>query len=330
MKCMVASLLPVAPIKSKINSKTLCATFCSPPGVLSVMTASSKAPQRQLSLSKSLKSYRTEQSERLLIPESSVLGEKLIRAIVSRRPETLEKLQTISGMGHKRLVMYGTDILKLVSQHKKRRTTKAVKPRGIPKKAAQSKVKKTAVKARKPVKVPKRPRPRPRPKPTQPRPYGPRCSDALKSSDALAMQASAQAKGDGKKSSVYILQLEDDRIYVGTSQDVERRVLQHVSGKGAAFTRRFKPTGVRLPRLGNVSGDGDAAERDETLRYMYLKGIDMVRGWKYTQVEMSSADALEAESNIRELFNLCRRCGGKGHFVGQCRCTMNRLGTYVL
>ena len=144
------------------------------------------------------------------------------------------------------------------------------------------------------------------------------------------MQASAQAKENGKKSSVYILQLEDDRIYVGTSQDVERRVLQHVSGKGAAFTRKFKPTGVRLPRLGNVRGDGDAAERDETLRYMYLKGIDMVRGWKYTQVEMSSADALEAESNIRELFNLCRRCGGKGHFVGQCRCTMNRLGTYVL
>ena len=65
---------------------------------------------------------------------------------------------------------------------------------------------------------------------------------------------------------MYILELEQGRVYIGTSGDVEKRVAQHFAGGGAAFTRVFKPTGMRLPRLGNVTGNGDAAERDETLR----------------------------------------------------------------
>jgi predicted GIY-YIG superfamily endonuclease len=132
-----------------------------------------------------------------------------------------------------------------------------------------------------------------------------------------------------KDPSVYILELENGRVYVGTSQNVPRRIAQHTSGSGAAFTRFFRPTGKRLPRLGNVSGAGDAAERDETLRYMDLRGILFVRGWKFTQLEMSEQDYKEAESNIRELFNLCRRCGAKGHFISQCKCTRDRFGDLI-
>ena len=38
-----------------------------------------------------------------------------------------------------------------------------------------------------------------------------------------------------------------------------------MTGTGSAFTKAFPPTGNLLPRLGNVRGNGDAAERDETL-----------------------------------------------------------------
>jgi hypothetical protein len=34
----------------------------------------------------------------------------------------------------------------------------------------------------------------------------------------------------------------------------------------------------------------------------------------------------EAEANIRELFDLCRKCGYKGHFMAQCKATYDRWG----
>ena len=125
---------------------------------------------------------------------------------------------------------------------------------------------------------------------------------------------------------MYILELEDDRVYVGSSKNVKRRIAQHQAGTGSAYTRLYKPTGVLLPRLGNVEGDGDAAERDETLRYMSLRGIPMVRGWKFTQVIMPFSDFDEAEANIRELFDLCRRCGRAGHFMTKCTAVVDRWG----
>jgi predicted GIY-YIG superfamily endonuclease len=129
--------------------------------------------------------------------------------------------------------------------------------------------------------------------------------------------------------SVYILELDQGRVYGGSSKDVQRRLQQHVAGSGSAYTRVYRPTGVLLPRLGNVKGDGDAAERDETLRYMMMRGVAYVRGWKFSQVVMSPADFEEAEANIRELFNLCRRCGYQGHFITQCRASYDRWGQDV-
>ena len=131
------------------------------------------------------------------------------------------------------------------------------------------------------------------------------------------------------KASVYVLELEDGRVYVGSSRDVQRRISQHAAGSGSAYTRVYRPTGVQLPRLGNVQGDGDAAERDETLRYMMQRGIPYVRGWKFSRVDMPPEEFDEAEANIREVFDLCRRCGYKGHFCTHCRATFDRLGSAI-
>ena len=126
--------------------------------------------------------------------------------------------------------------------------------------------------------------------------------------------------------SVYILELEHGRVYVGSSGNVDRRINAHMAGLGSAFTRMFKPTGTRLPRLGNMVGNGDGPERDETLRYMVQRGTRLVRGWKYSLVDMPDDDFNDAEANIRELSDLCRRCGHSGHFVADCRMAFDRLG----
>ena len=129
-----------------------------------------------------------------------------------------------------------------------------------------------------------------------------------------------------KASEVYVLELAEGNVYVGKTTNHTRRIGQHQSGCGAAFTRRFPPTGTLLPRLGDVRGSGDAAERDETLRYMFLRGPRNVRGWKYTQVTLSQAQEAEIEGNIRELFDFCRNCGYPGHFRSECRARFDRLG----
>jgi predicted GIY-YIG superfamily endonuclease len=97
---------------------------------------------------------------------------------------------------------------------------------------------------------------------------------------------------------VYILELENGRAYVGRSCDVERSVREHMNGNGIAFLSAFKPTGRLLPRLGNVSGRGEAAIRDETIRYMRLLGIARVRGWKYTRLTMSNEEFKEAIGDV--------------------------------
>lgn len=40
---------------------------------------------------------------------------------------------------------------------------------------------------------------------------------------------------------VYILRCQDNTLYTGSSDDVERRVATHNSGKGAKYTRGRKP-----------------------------------------------------------------------------------------
>lgn len=131
-----------------------------------------------------------------------------------------------------------------------------------------------------------------------------------------------------RASKVYVLQLEGGYVYVGkTSRTVQQRLREHMgtSGRpgffsGAAFTRLHKPTGKILKRLGNLEGDGDGPERDETLRQMHKRGAQKVRGWKYVKPgPLGKEDLEDIEKNIREMLDLCRRCGKKGHFTLQCR-----------
>lgn len=89
--------------------------------------------------------------------------------------------------------------------------------------------------------------------------------------------------------------------------------------RGASFTKAHKPTGRLLKRLGSLEGEGDGPERDETLRWMHKLGPERVRGWKFVRKGKLSTEELgEVQTNIRELFDLCRVCGKKGHFARQC------------
>jgi len=166
-------------------------------------------------------------------------------------------------------------------------------------------------------------------------------SKAKKTSAAAAASPATKAKtkqADEKprkrRSEVYVLQPEGGYVYVGkTSCGIKRRLEQHMGVSsssrfgGAAFTRLHRPTGRLLKRLGNLEGDGDGPERDETLRQMFKRGVQRVRGWRYVRAAPLRQDELEdIETNIRELFDLCRKCGRHGHFAAGCREAKDRHG----
>jgi hypothetical protein len=148
-------------------------------------------------------------------------------------------------------------------------------------------------------------------------------------------------------SRVYVLQLQGGHVYVGkTSRPFHTRLNEHMrrgaegagewasrglfGAKGSSFTRLHAPTGRFLARLGNLEGEGDGPERDETLRQMFKRGCHKVRGWKYVRPGPLTRDELhDIECNIRELFDLCRRCGKQGHFTSSCREKCSRDGVPI-
>jgi hypothetical protein len=99
-------------------------------------------------------------------------------------------------------------------------------------------------------------------------------------------------------SEVYVLELAQNKVYVGVSDDVERSIQEHLEGNGCDFTRMYETTAVLLPRLGNAAGTINEQHHDETIRNMMKYGIVNVRGWKYSSVVMSEDNINEAMADI--------------------------------
>jgi predicted GIY-YIG superfamily endonuclease len=258
-----------------------------------VVCSTSIITQSMTLLLTNLKNYRQLRSISDKIPLYCVFGDTVIRSIVRDRPSSVLQLQSIAGLDPDKCRLYGQDIVQIVNSTKEAKPTPPVVVRHASKGAPWSRRRATV----KPL-------------------------DMHQVNTATKRIPGIPAGKEG----VYILELAEGRVYVGHSTDMKRRIQQHMSGQGAAFTKAFPPTGVMLPRLGCVTGSPEAAERDETLRYMFLRGIHHVRGWKYVQVQMSVKDEDDAEENIRELFDLCRRCGHPGHFVTHCKANFDRRG----
>jgi len=117
------------------------------------------------------------------------------------------------------------------------------------------------------------------------------------------------------ESGVYVLQKPDGRFYVGKSCNIKERMRQHAEGTGAACA---KGSSRRVLPLTQPCDDLEAWERAEVLARMRKHGIGKVRGWMYTTPELSEAQREHAFSQVCEKFDLCRRCGQRGHFAARC------------
>ena len=164
-------------------------------------------------------------------------------------------------------------------------------------------------------------------RPVRPGPYvvggGLRYNDTTATGGGGVLVGAARVTGKARTqcaSGVYVVELKGGRFYVGQSGNISHRMLQHL-GKlpgGSAWCKANTFLG-RVAPMTPPQADFESWERTETLARMHRHGIDAVRGWMYVSVELTQAQREHVFQQVCEKFNLCRACGGQGHFAAACR-----------
>ncbi|KAI9016950.1 hypothetical protein BC832DRAFT_893 [Gaertneriomyces semiglobifer] len=113
---------------------------------------------------------------------------------------------------------------------------------------------------------------------------------------------------------LYILELECFKFYIGRSADPDERIGAHFAGRGLEWTRIFKPNRVRVRRPLIDLHDED----NTTLDYIAQYGIENVRGGSWCQRVLMPAQIDAIQRQVRHLQNLCLNCGLKGHQANVC------------
>lgn len=119
---------------------------------------------------------------------------------------------------------------------------------------------------------------------------------------------------------IYILKLQNDKWYIGKSDNPEKRFLQHKNGSGSAWTSKHKSLEL-FKVIENVS---PFDEDKFTKEYMSLYGIDNVRGGSYTQIILPEEQKKLIQREIWSMKNLCNNCGSSEHWVRNCH-TINNI-----
>jgi hypothetical protein len=114
---------------------------------------------------------------------------------------------------------------------------------------------------------------------------------------------------------LYILKCNNNKYYIGTTElGTKKRLAQHTSGRGAAWTKKYKPL-----RIEKEIKNCDKYDEDKwTKIYMDKYGIQNVRGGSYSQIELDDETITLLEREVNHANKKCLFCGEAGHFINQC------------
>ena len=117
---------------------------------------------------------------------------------------------------------------------------------------------------------------------------------------------------------VYVLELQGGKYYVGQTENLDKRLDQHAEACGSVWTKKYPP--INAFDRPHISYQECFWELSETLEAMEEFGIDNVRGSMFTQCRALTEDEkIHAAQLYCEMHEYCRKCGGEGHTVGRCR-----------
>lgn len=113
---------------------------------------------------------------------------------------------------------------------------------------------------------------------------------------------------------IYILNCEENKYYIGKTDNLSKRLQEHFKGDGSSWTSKYKPLGVVEVKKSFNKYDEDKY----VLNYMEKYGIKNVRGGSYSTIDLTNKQKKYLERQIASANNLCYRCGRKGHFIKKC------------
>lgn len=110
---------------------------------------------------------------------------------------------------------------------------------------------------------------------------------------------------------IFILSLENNKIFIDKSSDPHKKISKYFSGKGPEWIQKYKAIGIITIFDENKDNDIDKIVR----KYMYDFGIDNVRGGSYQDIII---DKIIIKKEIFSENNCCCRCGYKNHLEDNC------------
>jgi len=114
---------------------------------------------------------------------------------------------------------------------------------------------------------------------------------------------------------IYILKLENNKYYIGKTDNPEIRLNSHFNLNGSEWTKKYKPIEIIqiIPNCDNYDED------KYTKIYMDKFGIDNVRGGSYVKLELDTNTIKFLEKESIGTNDKCFNCGIKGHFAKDCK-----------
>jgi len=119
---------------------------------------------------------------------------------------------------------------------------------------------------------------------------------------------------NNKEELIYVLQLQNNKYYIGKTTNIDKRIEEHKNGNGSVWTNKHKFISLIETYKYNDKFDEDKYTKE----YMSKYGIENVRGGSYTTVTFDKQTFFHLKKEIYGAENKCYKCGESGHYANNC------------
>ena len=122
---------------------------------------------------------------------------------------------------------------------------------------------------------------------------------------------------------IYVLELEKNKFYIGTTIYPDFRFLTHFNPNGSEWTKKYKPKKV----IELIPDCNDLDEDKYTLKYMEKYGINNVRGGSFCEIKLNDNNLITLKQIINNITDKCYICGNTDHYANNCKKKEEKIST---